>query len=302
MAHIPVLLKEVIKYLDPQPNDNFIDATFGEGGHSLALLQNNQPEGRILAIERDDKLFQNILEGKTNFPINEPAFRNRIILVNDSYTNLEQIVKEHHFTPVKGILFDLGMCSWQIDESRKGFSYLKDEPLDMRFNSKDTLTAAEIVNLWSEEEIENILRKYGEERYSQRIAHAIKEARRKHRLIGTKDLIEVIQQAVPRNYDHHRLFFGARTFQALRIAVNNELENIRLGLEQAWRVLPSKGRLVVISFHSLEDRIVKQFFQEKFRQKQLELLTKKPLVPSFEEIKQNSRAHSAKLRAGIKLI
>ncbi len=298
--HIPVLLNEVIKYLDPQPNENFIDATFGEGGHTAAILNKTQPKGKVLGIERDPELYQNLMLGKTQFPITNSQFTKRLILVNDSYVHLDKIVQEKKFQFVKGVLFDLGMCSWQIDESRRGFSYLRDEPLDMRFNFQDSLTAAEIINFWPEEKIEKILKNYGEERYSQRIARAIKEARRKHRIVGTQELLTIIQKAVPSNYEHHRLSPGARTFQALRIAVNNELENIALGLEQALRVLEPQGRIVVISFHSLEDRIVKNFFREQSQQKKITILTKKPLTPSLKELKNNSRSHSAKLRAALK--
>jgi 16S rRNA (cytosine1402-N4)-methyltransferase len=301
MAHIPVLLNETIKYLDPQPNENFVDATFGEGGHSAALLERTQPNGKILGIERDPDLYQNLISGKTQFPKINSQLSKRLTLVNDSYIHLEEIVQEKKFQFIKGVLFDLGMCSWQIDDSHRGFSYLKDEPLDMRFDSKDSLTAAEIINFWPEEEIEQILKNYGEERYSHRIARAIKEARKKKRIVGTQDLLAIIQEAVPSNYEHHRLSPGARTFQALRIAVNNELENIQLGLEQALRILEPQGRIVVISFHSLEDRIVKNFFREQSQQKKLTVLTKKPITSSLEELQNNSRSHSAKLRAALKI-
>jgi len=291
--HIPVLLKEVIEYLNPQPNENFIDATIGEGGHTKAILEKNGPDGKVLGIEVDPILYQkakNIIHNTE-----------RLILVDDSYVNIEKIVKEKQFQPVNGILFDLGMCSWQIDESKRGFSYLKDEPLDMRFSPKNILTAAEIVNFWKVEDLEQILRDYGEEKYAKRIALAIKEARRKKRVVGTQELVEILKKALPKNYDDYRLHPAVRTFQALRIAVNNELENLKMGLTLAFKILAPQGKIVVISFHSLEDRIVKIFFRDNAKQNNLKILTKKPITPSQEEIKNNIRSHSAKLRAAIKL-
>jgi 16S rRNA (cytosine1402-N4)-methyltransferase len=291
--HTPVLLKEAIEYLNPQPNENFIDATIGEGGHTSAILEKNEPAGKILGIEVDPILYQktkNIMQNTE-----------RLILVNDSYVNIEKIVKEKQFQPVNGILFDLGMCSWQIDESKRGFSYLKDGPLDMRFSPKNTLTAAEIVNFWKIEDLERILKEYGEEKYAKRIALAMKEDRRKKRIIGTQELVEILKKSLPKNYDNYRLHPAARTFQALRIAVNNELENLRMGLTLALKILSPQGRIIVISFHSLEDRIVKIFFRDNAKQNTLKILTKKPIISSQEEIKNNIRSRSAKLRAAIKL-
>lgn len=289
--HIPVLLQEAIQYLNPQPNENFIDATIGEGGHTKAILERNKPEGKVLGIEIDNQLYQKLKE--------ETKDNKRLILVNDSYVNLENIVTRLNFQPVQGIIFDLGMCSWQIDESKRGFSYLRDEPLDMRFDSKNPLTAAEIVNFWELKDLEKILKEYGEERYASRIALAIKQARKKKRIVGTQELIEIIKQAVPKNYDNYRLHPAARTFQALRIAVNNELDNLKLALELAVKILAPQGRLVVISFHSLEDRIVKNFFRNQAKQNILKILTKEPITPSQEEVKNNPRSHSAKLRAAL---
>lgn len=295
--HIPVLLKEAIYYLDPQPNENFIDATIGEGGHTAAILERNGPKGKVLGIEIDPELYKKLKLCMAKFPISNLQFSNRLILVNDSYANLEKIVKDNNFHRVKGIIFDLGMCSWHLESSGKGFSYQKDEPLDMRFDSRQDLTAAEIVNFWDIEKIEKILKEFGEEKYARRIALAIKEARKKERIITSQQLVNLLRQTLPRNYDNSRIHFATRVFQALRIAVNNELENIEKGLNQALAILEPKGRIVVISFHSLEDRIVKNIFREKAKQNKLKILTKKPITPSLEEIKDNSRSRSAKLRA-----
>ena len=290
IMHVPVLLKEVIYYLNPKPNENFIDATVGEAGHSLEILELTGPKGKLLGIDLS-------LEALKRAQSTDKTLGDRLVLVNDSYIHLEKIVKENDIKPIQGILFDLGMCSWHLESSGKGFSYQKDEPLDMRFDSKQDLTAAEIVNFWEIEEIEKILREFGEERYSQRIALAIKEARKKERIISTQQLVDLLARTLPKNYDQRRIHFATRVFQALRIAVNNELENIRKGLEQAINVLEINGRIVVISFHSLEDRIVKNFFKEQSEINKLQILTKKPIVPTKEEILKNSRSRSAKLRA-----
>ncbi|NMB92287.1 MAG: 16S rRNA (cytosine(1402)-N(4))-methyltransferase RsmH [Parcubacteria group bacterium] len=289
--HLPVLLNEVINYLDPQPNENFIDATCGEGGHSLAILEHNKPQGKVLGIETDSVLYQRLKEKKIP----------RLLLANDSYINLGKIVTANNFSPINGILFDLGMCSWHLDDSGRGFSYLKDEPLDMRFDINNNVTAAEIVNLWPSEDIEKIIKEYGEERYAKRIALAIKEARKKERIISTLQLVNILKRVLPPNYEHHRIHFATRTFQALRIAVNNELENLSLGLEEAIKIVSPQGRIVVISFHSLEDRIVKNLFRKYKEQNILKILTKKPVTPQKEEKEANLRSRSAKLRAALKI-
>lgn len=289
--HIPVLLNEVIKYLNPQANENFIDATCGEGGHSLKILQYNGPLGKVLGIETDKELYLRLKQ--KNIP--------RLILVNDSYVNLQNIIKENNFSPVNGIIFDLGVCSWHLDESERGFTFQKDEPLDMRFDTNNSLTAAEIINFWPEKELERIIRDYGEERYARRISHAIIEARRKERIVSTFQLIDILKKVLPKNYENHRIHFATRTFQALRIAVNHELENIEKGIKEAINVLDENGRIVVISFHSLEDRIIKNIFKEAEKEGKLKILTKKPIQPTLEEIKNNHRAHSAKLRAAQKI-
>jgi len=295
--HLPVLLKEVLQYLDPQVNDNFIDATLGEGGHSLTILEKTAPQGKVLGIERDPILFQRMQEKmKDSTDVNSQTWK-RLILVNDSYTNLTKIVEENRLGPIQGILFDLGVCSFHLDESGRGFSFRKDEPLDMRFSSQDMLTAAEIINSWPQEEIARILTEFGEERYSRRIARAIREKRKRERIITTYQLVEILKEVLPVNYEHHRIHFATRTFQALRIAVNKELENLTEGLEQSLSVLSSGGKIVVISFHSLEDRIVKHFFRKEAQLQHLKILTKRPILPSSEEMEENRRSRSAKLRA-----
>ncbi len=283
--HFPVLKKEVLHYLNPRENENFIDCTFGEGGHSLAILEENKPRGKVLGIERDQQVCKKFKE-----------INSRLALVNDSYTNLEHIVKEKNFKEVKGILFDFGMSSWHLEESKRGFSFQRNEKLDMRYNLENDLTCWEIINNWSQEEIKSTLKDYGEERFAERIAKRIILEREKEEIKTTFQLAEIIRKSVPYKYKS-RINFATRVFQALRIAVNNELENVSEGLEQALRIVKGDGIITAISFHSLEDRIVKHFFKNKAKENLVEILTKKPIIAEEEEIKINPRSRSAKLRA-----
>ncbi|MDD5606422.1 MAG: 16S rRNA (cytosine(1402)-N(4))-methyltransferase RsmH [Candidatus Pacebacteria bacterium] len=273
--HIPVLKKEVLEQIEK--NNNYIDTTFGQGGHGKEILQKILPKGKLLAIERDEVLYQQGL--KMRLP--------GLILYNDSYSRIKEIVQETNFVNITGILFDLGFCTFHIKESKRGFSFLNDESLDMRYSSKDSLTAKKIVNQWRLEDIEKILKDYGEEKYAKKIALSIIKQRKEKEIQTTFDLIQVIKKAVP--YQKSKIHFATRTFQALRIAVNNELDNLQKGLEQAYKILDKKGKIMVISFHSLEDRIVKNFFKKSYL-----------ILPSQEEIKNNKLARSAKLRIGIK--
>lgn len=303
--HIPVLQKQVIEYLNPQSNENFIDGTIGEGGHTLAILEKNGPRGKVLGIDRDPNQIENCKLKIENFK----QFKERVILVCDNFANINKIVKREKFKKVQGILLDLGMSSWHLQESGQGFSFLKDELLIMRYdwksqnlNSrfKNELIAERIINTWSESEIEKILREYGEERFSKRIAKEIIEARKISPIETTFQLVAIIKKAVPIWYQHRRIHPATKTFQALRIAVNDELNNLKIVLPQALEILETEGRLVVISFHSLEDRVVKNFFRDSQKEKRLRILTPKPIRPSVEEVKTNPRSRSAKLRAAIK--
>ena len=286
--HKSVLKKQVLEYLDPRSNENFIDATFGLGGHSIDILKENKPEGKVLAIELDKELYKKAVSKDID----------RLVLINDSFKNLKKIVKENNFESVSGILLDLGFSSWHLEESGRGFSFKKNEPLDMRYSTDSELTAQEIVNQWSEKDIEKILKKYSQEKFGKRIAKNIIGQRKSKLIKTTFDLVEIIKKAVPSWYQHKRIHFATKTFQALRITVNDELNNIRQALSDALEVLEKGGRLIVISFHSLEDRIVKNFFKN---QKSLNILTKKPIKPSKEEIINNPRSRSAKLRAAVKV-
>lgn len=288
--HKPVLEKEVLQYLNPQPNENFIDATIGEGGHAAAILKKIGPSGKVLGIDWDAEI------------VKKNKSQDRLILVNDSYANLKKIVEENNFKPVQGILLDLGMSSWHLEESGRGFSFLKDEPLTMKYQTDSNgLTAEKIVNEYSQEEIEKILREYGEEKFSRRIAGEIIKERKIKPIKTTFQLVEVIRRATPLSYQHGKIHFATRTFQALRIAINGELDNLIKVLPQAIEILEKGGRLAVISFHSLEDRIVKNFFKDNKKKEVVKILTKKPVIASLEEIKNNPRSRSAKLRTAIKI-
>ncbi|MEK9153483.1 MAG: 16S rRNA (cytosine(1402)-N(4))-methyltransferase RsmH [Patescibacteria group bacterium] len=287
--HIPVLLNEVIEFLNPQPGENFVDCTLGFAGHSKAILEKTKPNGRVLGIEWDRAVCQQVAGEEIE----------RLVVANDSYINLAEIVERENFEPVNGILLDLGMSSWDL-ESGRGFSFQKDEPLDMRYGGQG-LTAQEIINKWPEQELARIFREYGQERFAKNIAQKIVDIRCRQPIETTFQLIEVIRQSFPRSYKFGRQPLAARTFQALRIAVNSELENLENVLPQAMDLLAPGGRLAVISFQSLEDKIVKNFFKEQQSQGQLQILTKKPIMAGSSEMRNNSRARSAKLRVAIKL-
>ena len=291
---MPVMKEEIIRFFNPQPGEDFVDCTVGLGGHAMAILERNKPDGRVLGIDFDSTILENLKR-----KISGTDLERRLILVCDNFANLETIAKNHGFTGVSGVLFDLGLSSWHLEASGRGFSFWRDEPLDMRYSpQKSDLTAEIIVNTWSLRDIEYVLRVYGEERFAHRIAREIVNSRP---LRTTVDLVMAIERATPAWYHRRKTHFATKTFQALRIAVNNELENLEKALPQALGILRSGGKLAVIAFHSLEDRIVKNFLKAKAKDGAVKILTKKPVRPSKEEIAQNPRARSAKLRAAVKV-
>jgi len=294
MAHTPVLQKEVLEYLDPKPSENFIDCTIDGGGHASAILERNKPNGKVLGIDWD----QNQIE---NWGLKIENFKNRLTLVCDNFVNLKEIAKKEKFSQVSGILFDLGMSSWHLEESGRGFSFLKKEPLDMRYNPQSPLTAEKIINYWSKSEIEKILKDFGEESFFQEIADRIINFRKIKPIETTTQLVEIVKGATPGWYQRKKIHPATKTFQALRIAVNDELNNLEKTLPQTIEILKKGGRLVMISFHSLEDRIIKNFLKEKSKEESIKILTKKPISPAQEEIKINPRSRSAKLRAAMKI-
>jgi 16S rRNA (cytosine1402-N4)-methyltransferase len=289
--HTPVLTKEVIEYLNVRPNKNFIDCTLGAGGHSAAILEHNAPAGKVLAIDWDEEAIARV---KSLF---SRSYRRRLTLVADNFSHVEDIAKREKFH-ASGVLLDLGMSSDQLEQSRRGFSFQKNELLDMRYSLENPMNAAKIVNYWSKNDIAKILKEYGQEQFANQIAEAIVRERKERAIAKTGDLARVVQGAVPGWYRRRKIHCATKTFQALRIAVNNELGNLKTVLVQAFRILGPKGRIVIISFHSLEDRIVKYAFRENVQAK---ILTKKVVIPSLMERKTNPRSRSAKLRAAEKI-
>ncbi len=294
MEHIPVLLQEASDLLDPHPNENFIDCTFGFGGHSRVILEKIKPHGRLLGIELDDQVIKIFQEQKQN--------NKQLVVVAGSFINIDTIAKQNDFKSVQGIIFDLGISSWDLEQSGRGFSFLRNEPLDMRYCQNNKLTAYEIVNNYNVQDLAKIIADYGQEKFAKGIARRIAAARQAAPIQTTQQLIEIIKKAVPERYKHQDKQWAVRTFQALRIATNNELENIAIALPKAFDLLADGGRMAVITFHSLEDRIVKQYFSGLAKDNKAVLLTKKPIIPSCAEIATNPRARSAKLRVLKKII
>jgi 16S rRNA (cytosine1402-N4)-methyltransferase len=303
LPHEPVLYQEIIHALRPKSTGFYVDGTLGAGGHAAGLLAGSEPGGRLLGMDVDPQALE--LASQNLAPFGE-----RACLIRAPYTSLPEQLVALGWDKVDGILLDLGASSMQFDTPERGFSFLADGPLDMRFDPTNPLTASEIVNTWAEDELADVLFRYGEERASRRIAHAIQQARP---ISGTGQLAEVIQNAIGRHGPHHP---ATQTFQALRIAVNGELQSLEKTLPLAVQALAPGGRLAVISFHSLEDRLVKEFFRLESRdcicpprqpvctcghKASILEVTRRPLTPAEDEIKRNSRARSAKLRVAEKL-
>jgi 16S rRNA (cytosine1402-N4)-methyltransferase len=307
-THIPVLAGELIELVDPRPGEVAIDCTFGGGGHARLVAERVGPAGTLIGIDRDPAAEDRFAELAAEFPCQVRFIR------ADFVTALERLREERLAADI--VYLDLGMSSLQVDTRTRGFSYTYDAPLDMRMDPGQGITACEIVNRWDERRLARLLREYGEERYASQIARAIGRSRRRHELTTTHELVDVIKSAVPL----HSTFAGGhparRTFQALRIAVNDELRQLKTALPLAWELLVPDGRFAAISFHSLEDRDVKRFLAGRARgcicppqlpvcvcghQPEAELLTRRALAPTPGEVASNPRARSAHLRAARKL-
>ncbi|MDI6717585.1 MAG: 16S rRNA (cytosine(1402)-N(4))-methyltransferase RsmH [Patescibacteria group bacterium] len=298
MRHNPVLLNEVLEILNPKPGDFIIDGTINGGGHSAAILGKIGKTGKLLGIDIDTEMIKKTRE-KIASTVNFQLSISNLILTRGNYSHLPEILKKHKLSKADGLLLDLGFSSGQLNSDR-GFSFLKDEVLDMRYDMRNNAerfpTAAEIINSLSESELADIFYKYGEERFSRRIAKAIVEERKKRRIMTTLMLAEIVKKAVPRGYERGRIHPATRVFQALRIYVNKELENLESILKNLKAVVKPKGRVAIISFHSLEDRMVKNCFRDMKREGTAEIITKKPITAAKEEILKNPRSRSAKLR------
>lgn len=289
MTHIPVLLEETVAALALKPDSIVVDCTLGGGGHGRRILEALGPAGIYVGIDADPAAVAAAEPLKNNAAT--------VHLVNDNFVNLAGVLRSLKLAPT-AILADLGWRSDQFEAGGKGFSFAKDEPLIMTFGdpSKHVFTAADIVNDWEESSIADILRGWGEERFAGRIARAIVSARGRGRIERSTELAEIVSAAVPGFYRRGRLHPATRTFQALRIAVNDETGALQKLLQDGFDALSSGGRFAIISFHSLEDRPVKQFFNQKVRAEEAQPITKKPIVASAAELQNNPRARSAKLR------
>ncbi len=302
--HIPVMLEETMEALAVQPGGRYVDCTVGGGGHARAILERSYPGGQLLGIDADPEAIK-VAETRLE------AYRHSVLLVNDNFVNLQATCIKYDFFPVHGILFDLGLSSMQLNGSGRGFSFQQDDPLDMRFNSGQGVTAADIVNTSPEAELARLIRTYGEEGYSRQIARLIV---RERPITSTLHMARIVEKAVSRRTG--KIHPATKTFQALRIAVNLELENLEIALKQAIELLGFEGRLVVISYHSLEDRIVKRFMQREARgcicppgtpvcvcghKPRLRLIRRHVITPSEDEVQANPRSRSAKLRVATRL-
>ncbi|MEK7461527.1 MAG: 16S rRNA (cytosine(1402)-N(4))-methyltransferase RsmH [Patescibacteria group bacterium] len=279
--HKPVLLHKSIEALNLQNEKTFLDGTLGSGGHSEAVLQ-HFPQVRIVGLDQDSQAVERIKK------------KLKIETVVGNFRNLDQVLSKKNIVKVDAILFDLGISTDQLEQSGRGFTFLKDEPLDMRMSDAG-VRATEILNSWDEHAIGLVLYGFGEEKFSKQIAKAIVEKRKIKPFQTTFDLVETVL-TVKKRYRKDKIHPATKTFQALRIAVNEELTSLEIGLEKGFQILGPNGRFAVISFHSLEDRIVKNFFRTKIKQKLAKQITKKPIIPNIEEIKDNPRSRSAKLR------
>lgn len=290
--HKTVLLKESIDALNLKPGAVFVDGTLGGAGHSREVCERFGKTVSIFAFDLDSDAIDSAREkfAESNCNIN---------LFQDNFKNMDKALDESGVPGAHGILLDLGYSSDQLESSGRGLSFQKDEPLQMTLKkniSGADFTAADIVNTWDEEDIANVIYAYGEERFARRIAREIVAAREKAPINTTTDLVNIITNAVPVFYRRGRINPATKTFQALRIVVNDELGNLQTVLQKGFEKLVPDGRFAVISFHSLEDRIVKNFFKDMDRVGQGQIITKKPIIPSAEEIRENPRSRSAKLR------
>lgn len=292
MTHIPVLKNESIEGLSIQSGDIIVDGTLGGGGHSFEIIQRFGSRVKIIGLDFDKDSI-----GRTKSLIGDTD--HDVVYRTIGFQEIDKVLDELNLTHVDGILLDLGLSSFQLEVAGRGFSFLKDEPLLMTMKKDpgdEDLTAREIVNNWEEENLADIIYGFGEEKYSRKIAKAIVEARKEKEIKTTFDLVEIIDGAVGGHYKRMKIHSATRTFQALRIATNSELKNLEKVIENGFHRLAPKGRMVIISFHSLEDRIVKRAFIKLKEKGYANVITKKPIVPSDSEININPRSRSAKLR------
>lgn len=307
--HLPVMPDEVIQYLAPHDGGVYVDGTLGGGGHARLILGASSPNGKLIGFDQDADALK---AAKSNLA----EFSGRIEFVGRNVSEISTVLSELNVTGIDGLLLDLGVSSYQLDSAERGFSFQKDAPLDMRMDRSAHDTAADLVNRLAEDELTRIIREYGEERWARRIATRIVEARNVEPLVSTRQLSELVSSAIPRKAWEDRIHPATRTFQAFRIAVNNELTSLSRCLKDAVPLLKPGGRLVAISFHSLEDRIVKQFFREMATachcpkkipvcvcggEAVLKLISRRSITASGTEVASNPRSRSARMRVAEKI-
>ncbi len=285
-GHIPVLVEEVMTFLRCEPGRTYVDATLGGGGHASEILKRTAPDGVVIGMEWDEEA---LFEARNRLM----PFGDRVKIFRENFIHLPDFIEAES---VDGILLDLGLSSIQVEKAERGFSFKGEGPLDMRMDQRLNHTAAHLINRLSSEELEYTLSQYGEERWAKRIARAIVQEREREPLRTTQTLRKIVHRAIPRRFHSRRIDPATRTFQAFRIRVNEELENLGKILETGWKILKRGGRICIISFHSLEDRMVKETFRRLGKQGEMRVLTKKPVTPSEEEQRRNPRSRSAKLR------
>ena len=288
-AHQSVLLNEVLQQLDPKSGDRVVDGTLGRAGHAAEILRRTAPDGKFWGFDKDP---QAVREAKEILK----DFGDRVMIFHEDFKNSASKLQSLN-QKADAFLLDLGVSSPQLDEAGRGFSFRAEGLLDMRMNPAELLTARQVIQTYPQKELADIFWKYGEERFSRRIAERIVEVRKKQRIETTTELESIIWQAVPASYRHGRIHPATRVFQALRIEVNREIEALELFLSRVLDVMACGGRLVIISFHSLEDRVVKNTFKDFARDEKGHIMTKKPISATRDEIQRNPRSRSAKLRA-----
>ena len=294
--HVPVLVEEVMSLLGCEPGRTYVDGTLGGGGHAFEILKRISPDGTVVGVEWDEEALSEAQKVLMEFGERAKIFRENFIC-------LPEVLKSMNIEQVDGILLDLGLSSLQLEKGERGFSLKEEGPLDMRMDQRLKGTASDLVNQLDQKDLEDTLAEYGEERWARRIAKAIVQERERSPIQTTQALRRIVHKAVPRRFHSRKIDPATKTFQALRIRVNNELENLEVILNTGWKLLKKGGRICVVSFHSLEDRIVKEVFRELERggvgpsqEGKLRIITKKPVVPSEEERAGNRRSRSAKLR------
>ena len=301
-SHKTVLLYETVDSLNIKDGNTYVDATFGGGGHSRYILSKSE-NINLYVFDQDEEAIKN---GVKNF-----SQKDNIHFINTNFVNLKSALYEHNITKIDGLTADLGVSSYQLDNAERGFSYMSDAPLDMRMDKSSNLTAYDVVNNYSEDELSNIIRMYGEENWAGKIAKVIVDRRMQKSIDTTLELVDIIEKAIPKKLRDKNKHPAKRTFQAIRIEVNNEIKILEKFLQDAFELLSIGGRLSIITFHSLEDRAVKNIFKDLVggcvcpkefpicmcnKKEEAKIITKKPIIPTEEELKENPRSRSAKLR------